>query len=422
MERIAAERRSPFGASPDVGERGRRTQQRLLAAAVEVFAEVGYHRARVEQITERAQCSRPTFYQYFASKHELFDRLAGRLGQSLAELTEDLSPIGADAGGLGVLRGWLVELATLHAQRAPVFDAFRPAMGERAGLVVDADVLTQRYGKALARATMADVDADDPELVAALVLTTVFRTLSFARWADLDSEVVVDRLTELVHRSLFGPIRGVNVPAVPAGAVPAGSVPPTSVPAHSVRPPPDPDDDIGGARSRLVEAAREVFAGRAYDGVRVDDVVARAGVAHGTFYRYFAGKEEVFLEVAGAAADEMVAMVDRFPRDRREVRAWSERWFTTYDTHGAIFSAWAEASPALADPAWDVATSVTRRLAGVLGADGPAGEVDVLALLGLLEWSPYLARAYPSISMAAASEAMATIVERAFLTPAQEDP
>ena len=61
VDGIEAERRSPFGDNPVVGARGARTQRRILTAAVDVFAEHGYHDSRIEQITEAAGCSRPTF-------------------------------------------------------------------------------------------------------------------------------------------------------------------------------------------------------------------------------------------------------------------------------------------------------------------------------------------------------------------------
>ena len=51
-------------------------------------------------------------------------------------------------------------------------------------------------------------------------------------------------------------------------------------------------------RAQLVAAAAEVFAEKRYLGTNIADIVARAGVAHGTFYRYFDSKEQIFNEVA----------------------------------------------------------------------------------------------------------------------------
>lgn len=61
----------------------------------------------------------------------------------------------------------------------------------------------------------------------------------------------------------------------------------------------------GGVRQGLVVAAREAFARRGYAQVNVADICREAGIAKGSFYRYFDSKEEIFL----AAARSMVDMV-----------------------------------------------------------------------------------------------------------------
>jgi len=47
-------------------------------------------------------------------------------------------------------------------------------------------------------------------------------------------------------------------------------------------------------RRQLLDAARDVFAEKGYVAATVDDVVARCGVARGTFYLYFDDKLDVF--------------------------------------------------------------------------------------------------------------------------------
>ncbi|MEU4230470.1 TetR/AcrR family transcriptional regulator [Nonomuraea sp. NPDC026600] len=58
-------------------------------------------------------------------------------------------------------------------------------------------------------------------------------------------------------------------------------------------------------RDALVRAGRDAFDEHGYETVRIDDVCARAGVSHGTFYTYFDSKEALFGEVAAAAVGEM---------------------------------------------------------------------------------------------------------------------
>lgn len=50
-------------------------------------------------------------------------------------------------------------------------------------------------------------------------------------------------------------------------------------------------------RARLIDAAKRVFASKGYQATRVSDVVEAAGVAQGTFYLYFASKEEAFRQL-----------------------------------------------------------------------------------------------------------------------------
>ncbi|HET9609910.1 MAG TPA: TetR/AcrR family transcriptional regulator, partial [Acidimicrobiales bacterium] len=118
-------RRAPFGTNPLVGERGSDTQRRILAAALDVFGEVGFAEARVELVTEKAGCSRPAFYQYFSSKDDVFWALAGRLGHEMVALAERLGRVTPDAAGLAHLTGWIGDFMALHEAWAPVFASFQ---------------------------------------------------------------------------------------------------------------------------------------------------------------------------------------------------------------------------------------------------------------------------------------------------------
>ena len=50
-------------------------------------------------------------------------------------------------------------------------------------------------------------------------------------------------------------------------------------------------------RHQLLQAATWVFARKGYRRAAITDIIQRAGVARGTFYLYFAGKEQVFLAI-----------------------------------------------------------------------------------------------------------------------------
>lgn len=68
-------------------------------------------------------------------------------------------------------------------------------------------------------------------------------------------------------------------------------------------------------RAALLAAAAEVFAERQYLDTNVADIVARAGVSHGTFYTYFKSKEEIFKEVAVGLQAVMLATREHAPRE-----------------------------------------------------------------------------------------------------------
>jgi len=54
----------------------------------------------------------------------------------------------------------------------------------------------------------------------------------------------------------------------------------------------------GRTREKLVFAAMELFAKKGFDKTTVDEIVAKAGVAKGTFYLYFKSKDDLIKELA----------------------------------------------------------------------------------------------------------------------------
>src|SRR6476661_7451551 len=100
---------------------------------------------------------------------------------------------------------------------------------------------------------------------------------------------------------------------------------------------------------RLLDAGVEVFAKRGYHAARVDDIVKVARTSHGTFYLYFANKEELFRALAGEVADAMRELAERLeplrpePAGRVELRAWIAQLGDLYEHYGPDIRAWTEA-------------------------------------------------------------------------------
>ena len=74
-------------------------------------------------------------------------------------------------------------------------------------------------------------------------------------------------------------------------------------------------------RDALVRAALELFVSRGYDGTTVDDIAAAVDVSQRTFFRYFAGKEEVAFFVPRLAESHLVEAVRGFPPGEAPVDA-----------------------------------------------------------------------------------------------------
>ena len=68
-------------------------------------------------------------------------------------------------------------------------------------------------------------------------------------------------------------------------------------------------------RLQILEAARDVFARRGYNQSTIDDIVAQAGVARGTFYLYFDDKRAVFSELIDRFAAQLTGAIQRIVTD-----------------------------------------------------------------------------------------------------------
>jgi AcrR family transcriptional regulator len=87
---------SPQGADGrTLSPRGIETRTRLLAAAEQVFGDVGYHDASIVKITEAAGVGQGTFYLYFASKKDVFDELIRDMNRRVRHAMKEASSRGA---------------------------------------------------------------------------------------------------------------------------------------------------------------------------------------------------------------------------------------------------------------------------------------------------------------------------------------
>ena len=100
-------------------------------------------------------------------------------------------------------------------------------------------------------------------------------------------------------------------------------------------------------QARLRQAAREVFAEQGYAAARVADIVARAGVSHGTFYTYYVNKSAVLEDLVREAARRLHAIADD-PWDGPDVRGALQRvigrFVEVYADEAGVVRTWISAA------------------------------------------------------------------------------
>lgn len=68
-------------------------------------------------------------------------------------------------------------------------------------------------------------------------------------------------------------------------------------------------------RQRILDAAREVFAEKGFDGARVDEIAKRAKANKSLIYYYFESKDRILAELIKESVDELLAFKDIYLKD-----------------------------------------------------------------------------------------------------------
>jgi AcrR family transcriptional regulator len=182
--------------------------------------------------------------------------------------------------------------------------------------------------------------------------------------------------------------------------------------------------------ARLLDAGAEVFAARGYHAARVDDVVKAAETSHGTFYLYFANKEELFQALAAEAADELGELAGSLgalapgPAGEAALRTWIDAFADLFERYGAVLQAWIEAETDEMSVGV-LGTDVMGRLAATVSehieqsdAVGLDPGVAALAIVAMVERFLYLrASGQHRVSRAAAVDALTTVTQAALFGP-----
>jgi len=181
--------------------------RKLLDAGAQIFADRGYHAARVDDIVKIAKTSHGTFYLYFANKEDLFRALATEVAEEMVGLAEALPPVAPDESGYRQLREWLERFADLYEHYGAVIRAWTEAEidGSEFGRL-GTDVLAE-FSRALGGRVRRTAAADVDPQIAALALVAMIERFNYyvlARQIDVDRDDMLDTLAAVTHAGLFG--------------------------------------------------------------------------------------------------------------------------------------------------------------------------------------------------------------------------
>jgi len=187
--------------------RGRRTMQRLLDAGATVFADKGYHAARVDDVVKKARTSHGTFYLYFASKEDLFRALAIDVATEMAALAADFPAIVPGPDGRAAIREWLSRFHALYRRSGAVIRTWTEAeMSDSEFGRIGGDLVIEFTARIAARIRPAAADLD-PQLAAMALVALVERTCYYHatnRALRTDPDVMLDLLATTVQDGVCG--------------------------------------------------------------------------------------------------------------------------------------------------------------------------------------------------------------------------
>ncbi len=173
-------------------------RERLVLAAVDLFAEQGYDATTVAQIASRAGVTKSTFFRYFADKRELLvagqETLSRLLAEGIAEAPEDATPLEAVAAGLTRASGAMGPMNRELAHRIKAAVATNAELQERDALK------SVSLAAAMTAALVARGVSDTIAAIAAELGVLAFKR-GFAEWSQGDRDAT-DELAQYALAAL----------------------------------------------------------------------------------------------------------------------------------------------------------------------------------------------------------------------------
>lgn len=172
--------------------RVRRTKERLRSALVSLIVEKGYDKTTVQDLIDRADVGRSTFYSHYETKNDLLlstlDGLTADIAQSMAA---DQAEKEAILPALGVFR----HIADKHRHYQALIGSRGIDIVHRAAL----QTLTDQARAAIDRRPPdPDVAAVPPEVTAAFAAGSLMAFVTW--WLDNDMPYPPDKMAEMFYQ------------------------------------------------------------------------------------------------------------------------------------------------------------------------------------------------------------------------------
>lgn len=343
-------------------------REQIVDAALKCFTENGFHGTAVEDIAALAETSRATLYQYFESKQAIFIELMRECASALSRVLRRIGPLGPTAEGYDNLHWWLGEWAWVFDRYSAMFIELAHVNTPKTPLRADINEFAEMHSEHFAaRIDAAGYEGPDSTAAALLVLavTKRFNLLRHVYRPGPSDDALLASLATGLQLFLF--------PDTPAPVLEAGphsadavrtahrEVPPihrigplaTLPPRDSVRKS-TPFDGLSPQAERtaraLLDAAGRVFAASGYVASNIDQIVTEAGVARGTFYRYFTDKQELIVALAHETATVFVPLLAELESfghdvDPAKLREWLGRYLQAHRRYAGVVRVFTEAFP-----------------------------------------------------------------------------
>lgn len=293
-----------------ITEKGRQTRQRLVDAAITVFQRDGIFAARIGDIAEEAGVSKAAYYRYFDTKDQVLEVVVEEAIKSNYGALSASDPAERDLPILERLRLANRRYLQSYLENALAFRLVEQHVATDLTFKQARRAAVGRFVPRLARTLGNLMEAGevdqfcDPTYLAESLGAMLDRT-AYVNFVLRGRDELPAGVAETIDL-IWANVLGVKDPAL--GDLKIARSEPFPQVSLEIS-----DREVQTAKGfntkrQLLDSARKVFERTGYLEGRVADVVAEAGVSHGTFYNYFLSRYDVFaaaaIEVSGGLREE----------------------------------------------------------------------------------------------------------------------